>query len=45
MNEHKENYILYMVTNVNSEFPSYTTYTYKDIMDMKMTPVSYRVTV
>ena len=45
MNEHKENYILYMVTNVNSEFPSYTTYTYKDIMNMKMTPVSYRVIV
>lgn len=44
MNEHKDNYILYMVTNVNSEFPNYKTYTYKEIMNMKMTPVSYRVT-
>ena len=43
MNEHKKNYILYMVTNVNSEFPDYKTYTYKDINNMKMTPVSYRV--
>ena len=44
MNEHQENYIWYMVTNVNSEFPNYKAYTYKDIMDMKMAPVSYRVT-
>ncbi len=44
MNEHKDNYILYMITNVNSEFPNYKTYTYKEIMDMKMTPISYRVT-
>lgn len=45
MNEHKDNYILYMVTNINSEFPNYKIYTYKDIMNMKMTPVSYRVTI
>ena len=44
MNEHKDNYFLYMVTNVNSEFPNYKIYTYKEIMDMKMTPVNYRVT-
>ena len=43
MNEHKENYMLYMVTNVNATFPDYKIYTYKEISKMSMTPVSYRV--
>ena len=45
MKEHKDNYILYMVTNVNSEFPKYKTYAYNDIIKMNMMPVSYRVTI
>lgn len=44
MKQHKENYVLYMVTNVNSEFPKYKIYTFKDIKNMKMDPVSFRVT-
>ena len=44
MKEHKDNYILYMVTNVNSEFPDYKSYSYNDIVKMNMAPVSYRVT-
>lgn len=43
MNEHKDNYMLYMVTNINSEFPNFKIYTYKDIIKMKMTPVNYRI--
>ena len=45
MKEHRDNYILYMVTNINSHFPSYKTYTYNDIMKMNMTPINYRVTI
>lgn len=45
INEHKDNYILYMVTNINSDFPKYKKYTYRDIQKMKMVPTSYRVTI
>lgn len=43
MEEHKDNYYLYMVTNICSEFPNYKIYTYNDINKMKKTPTSYRV--
>lgn len=45
MEEHKENYYLYMVTNVKSEFPKYNVYTYYDIKKMKMVATNYRVTI
>lgn len=45
MKEHKDNYYLYMVTEINSEFPKYKRYSYDDIRKMRMTPVSYRVAI
>lgn len=45
MEEHKDDYYLYMVTEVNSEFPKYKLYNYNDIKRMSKTPVSYRVVV
>lgn len=45
MEDHKDNYYLYMVTEVNSDFPKYKRYSYYDIKNMSMTPVSYRVTI
>lgn len=45
MEEHKDNYYLYMVTEINSQFPKYKKYSYYDIKKMNMTAVSYRVSV
>ena len=45
MEEHKENYCLYMVTNINSEFPDYRVYTYEDIKQMNLLPTNYRVVI
>ncbi len=45
MEEHKENYFLYMVTEINSAFPSYKIYNYNDIKRMKKVPTNYRVSV
>lgn len=45
MEEHKENYYLYMVTSVNTEFPNYKVYTYNDIKKMKMVATNFKVIV
>lgn len=45
MEEHKDNYYLYMVTEVNSEFPKFKIYNYDDIKKMRMQPVSFRVSI
>lgn len=45
MEEHKSNYYLYMVTEVNSDFPKYKIYSYEDIIKMKRIPTNYRIIV
>ncbi len=45
MEENKETYILYMVTNVRDNKPNIKKFTYKDILKMKSKPTSARFSV
>lgn len=42
MEKYKEQYLLYVVTNVKDEFPSYQMFRYNDIMKMKKEILRYR---
>jgi len=42
MEKYKDNYILYMVTNVKDEFPKFDVYTYNDIKKMRKEYLSAR---
>ena len=45
MEENKETYILYMVTNVRDSKPNIKKFTYKDILKLKSKPTSARFSI